>query len=303
MFGIIIVLAIAAIIAYVAIRQSGKGRLIARRVGIGAIVVLAVLVALSFFRIVPPGHAGVPVLLGKVQNQMQSGLNIVLPIVNVTLMDVRTNAYTMSAMREEGQIKGDDAIDALASDGLTVQLDVTIWYRLDEEMASWVYKNIGPDYIIKIVRPSIRTALRDAASRFTASELYSSAGRTAYTEQVDSLLDVAFDGKGVIRERVLLRRVKLPDVVMNAIEQKLAEDQNAQKMQFTLLKEQKEAERKEIEAGGIALANKKIAGSLTSNYLTWYYVETLKRVAEGTNNTFVIMPFDQQLIPMLNVNR
>jgi regulator of protease activity HflC (stomatin/prohibitin superfamily) len=302
-FGIIIVLAIAAIIAYVAIRQSGKGRLIAKRVGVGAIVILAVLLLISFFRVVPPGHAGVPVLLGKVQNQMQSGLNVVLPIVNVTLMDVRTNAYTMSAMREEGQIKGDDAIDALASDGLTVQLDVTIWYRLDERMASWVYKNIGPDYVVKIVRPSIRTALRDAASRFTASELYSSAGRTAYTEQVDSLLDVAFTGKGIIRERVLLRRVKLPDVVMNAIEQKLAEDQNAQKMQFTLLKEQKEAERKEIEAGGIALANKKIAGSLTSNYLTWYYIETLKRVAESQNNTFVVMPFDQQLVPLLNVNR
>lgn len=303
MFGVIIVLAIAAIIAYVAIRQSGKGRLIARRAGIGAIVVLAVLLGISFFRIVPPGHAGVPVLLGKVQNQMQSGLNIVIPLVNVTLMDVRTQAYTMSSMREEGQVRGDDAIDALASDGLTVQLDVTIWYRLDEQQASWVYKNIGPDYVLKIVRPSIRTALRDAASRFTASKLYSSDGRNEYTALVDSLLDGAFSGKGVIRERVLLRRVKLPDIVMNAIEQKLAEEQNAQKMEFTLAKESKEAQRKEIEAGGIALANQKIAGSLTSNYLTWYYVEALKRVAEGTNNTFVVMPFDQKLTPLLNVNR
>ncbi len=303
MFGVVLVLAVAAIIAYIAIRQSGKGRVIAKRAGVIAIIVLAIVFAISFFRIVPPGHAGVPVLLGKVQNQMQSGLNVVLPIVNVTLMDVRTNAYTMSSMREEGQVKGDDAIDALASDGLTVQLDVTIWFRLDESMASWVYKNIGPNYVEKIVRPSIRTALRDAASRFTASELYSSDGRTAYTAQVDSLLETAFTGKGIIRERVLLRRVKLPDIVMNAIEQKLAEEQNAQKMEFTLAKEQKEAERKEIEATGIARANRTIAGSLTSNYLTWYYVETLKKVAEGTNNTFVIMPFDQDLIPMLNVNR
>jgi len=303
MFGVVLVLAVAAIVAFIAIRQSGKGRLIAKRVGVVSIVVLGILFAISFFRIVPPGHAGVPVLLGKVQSQMQSGLNVVIPIVRVVLMDVRTNAYTMSSMREEGQIRGDDAIDALASDGLTVQLDVTIWFRLDEKMASWVYKNIGPNYVEKIVRPSIRTALRDAASRFTASELYSSAGRTAYTTQVDSLLATAFEGKGIIRERVLLRRVKLPDIVMNAIEQKLAEDQNAQKMEFTLAKEKREAERKEIEAGGIALANRKIAGSLTSNYLTWYYVETLKKVAEGTNNTFVIMPFDQDLIPMLNVNR
>lgn len=303
MFGILVVLTIAAIVAYVALRQSGRARFIAKRAGITAIVVLVVLFAISFFRIVPPGHAGVPVLLGRVQGQMQSGLNIVIPIVNVTLMDIRTQAYTMSAMREEGQVKGDDAIDALASNGLTVQLDVTVWYRLDETKASWVYRNIGPDFVEKIVRPSIRTALRDGASRFTASELYSSEGRNDYTEQVDSLLDAAFEGKGVIRERVLLRRVKLPDVVMAAIEQKLAEEQNAQKMEFTLDKEKKEAERKAVEAGGIAEANRTIAGSLTNSYLSWYYVEMLRNVANSQNNTFVILPFDQKLTPLLNVNR
>ena len=242
-----------------------------------------------------------PVLLRRVQNQLSSGLNVVLPIVNVVLMDVRTNAYTMSSIREEGQVKGDDAIEALAADGLTVELDVTVWYRLDVTQASWVYQNIGPDYTMKIVRPSIRTALRDVASRFTASELYSSGGRAVYTTTVDSLLDEAFSGKGVIRERVLLRRVKLPDIVMTAIEQKLAEEQNAQKMEFTLQKEQKEAERKEIEAGGIASANRTIAGSLTNSYLTWYYVEMLRNVANSQNNTFVILPFDQKLTPLLNV--
>ncbi|OYD16402.1 hypothetical protein CH330_03015 [candidate division WOR-3 bacterium JGI_Cruoil_03_51_56] len=303
MFGVIVVLAIIAIIAYIAIKQSGKARLYAKRAGIIAIIVIGILLAISFFRIVPPGHAGVPVLLGKVQNQLSSGLNIVWPIVKVVLMDVRTNAYTMSSIREEGQVSGDDAIDALASDGLTVSLDVTVWYRLDEKRASWVYQKIGPDYVYKIVRPSIRTTLRDGAARFTASELYSSSGRTAYTAIVDSLLDAAFEGKGVVRERVLLRRVKLPDVVMNAIESKLAEQQKAEKMEFTLAKERKEAERKIIEAGGIASANRTIASSLTSNYLTWFYVKALRNVADSQNSTFVIMPFDQKLTPLLNVNR
>jgi len=301
MFALVLVLVIAAIVGYVVIRQSGRARLIGRRVGLAAIITLAVLFAISFFRIVPPGYAGVPVLLGRVQNQLSSGLNVVWPIVNVVLMDVRTNAYTMSAMQDEGQIKGDDAIDALASDGLTVALDVTIWFRLDVARASWVYQNIGPDYVDKIVRPSIRTALRDAASRFSATRLYSADGRTEYTTRVDSLLDAAFADKGIVRERVLLRRVKLPDMVMQAIEAKLAEEQNAQKMEFTLQKEKKEAERKAVEAGGIATANRVIAGSLTSSYLTWYYVEMLKNVANSQNNTFVIMPFDQKLIPMLNM--
>jgi regulator of protease activity HflC (stomatin/prohibitin superfamily) len=303
MFGLIIIIAVAAAVAFVALRQTVQGRIIAGRIRIAAIVVVALLLLFSFFRIVPPGYAGVPVLLGRVQKQMQSGLNVVVPIVSVTLMDVRTNAYTMSSIRDEGQVKGDDAIDALASDGLTVALDVTVWFRLDEKLASWVYSNIGPDYTEKIVRPSIRTALRDAASRFSASELYSATGRSVYTSTVDSLLDVAFAGKGIIRERVLLRRVKLPDMVMQAIEAKLSEDQNAQKMEFTLAKERKEADRKRVEAQGIADANRVIAGSLTNSYLSWYYIEMLKRIGEGQNNTFVITPFDQKLTPMLNVGK
>jgi regulator of protease activity HflC (stomatin/prohibitin superfamily) len=303
MFGIVLMAIVGLAIAYFALRRTAQGRVIARRAGTGAIILVAVLLALSFFRIVPPGHAGVPVLLGRVQKQMSSGLNIVLPIVNVTLMDVRTNAYTMSSIKDEGQLKGDDAIDALASNGLTVSLDVTVWFRLDVTKASWVFQNIGPDYVDKIVRPSIRTALRDAASRFTANELYSSTGRTVYTTVVDSLLEVAFTGKGVIRERVLLRRVKLPDVVMQAIEAKLAEDQNAQKMEFTLVKEGREAERKRVEAQGIADRNRTIASSLTSNYLSWYYIEMLKTVAATQNNTFVITPFDQKLTPLLNVGK
>ncbi len=303
MFAVIIILAVIVVALFIAARQNPAARAVLRRVRTGAIVAVALLLLISFFRIVPPGHAGVPVLLGRVQRQLSSGLSLVVPIVNVVLMDVRTNAYTMSSIQDEGQLKGDDAIEALASDGLTVELDVTVWYRLDVAQASWVYQNVGPDYTAKIVRPSIRTALRDAASRFSASELYSSGGRTVYTAAVDSLLDEAFSGKGVIRERVLLRRVKLPDIVMSAIEQKLAEEQNAQKMQFTLEKERKEAERKAVEATGIATANRTIAGSLTNSYLTWYYVEMLRNVANSQNNTFVILPFDQKLTPLLNVNR
>jgi regulator of protease activity HflC (stomatin/prohibitin superfamily) len=88
---------------------------------------------------------------------------------------------------------------------------------------------------------------------------------------------------------------------MQAIESKLAEDQNAQKMEFTLAKEKKEADRRRVEAQGISDANRIIAGSLTNSYLSWYYVEMLKTVAASQNNTFVITPFDQKLIPMLNV--
>ena len=147
MFGIVLIAIVGLAVAYFVLRQTVQGRAIARRAATGVIIVIMILLALSFFRIVPPGYAGVPVFLGRVQKQMSSGLNVVVPIVNVTLMDVRTNAYTMSSAKDEGQVKGDDAIDALASNGLTVALDVTVWYRLDVSKASWVFQNIGPDYV------------------------------------------------------------------------------------------------------------------------------------------------------------
>jgi regulator of protease activity HflC (stomatin/prohibitin superfamily) len=282
-------------------QKSPQYRIMANRIKNVALIVTIILLVASCFRIVPPGHVGIPVLLGKVMTQLRSGLNITWPIVHVELMDVRTRAYTMTSAREEGEVKGDDAIDALTSDGLTVRLDVTVWFKLDETKASWVYSNIGPDYVAKIVRPSIKTALRDGAVRYPAVELYSTAGRTDYTAYVDSLIDIAFGGRGVIKERILLRKVALPDIVRNAIEEKLAEEQNAQKMEFTLAKQTREAERRRIEAKGISDANKEIAKSLTSNYLTWYYVDMLKTVANTQNNTFVITPFDQKLVPMLQV--
>ncbi|MDH5186252.1 MAG: prohibitin family protein [candidate division WOR-3 bacterium] len=303
MFAIAVLAFIVFIIAMIIQKssQSAEYRIMANRIKILALIGTVILLVASCFRIVPPGHTGIPVLLGKVLSQLRSGLNITWPIVHVELMDVRTRAYTMTSVREEGEVKGDDAIDALTSDGLTVRLDVTVWFKLDENKASWVYSNIGPDYVAKIVRPSIKTALRDGAVRYTAVGLYSTAGRTEYTAYVDSLLTNAFDGRGVIKERILLRKVALPDIVKNAIEEKLAEEQNAQKMEFTLAKQTREAERRRIEAKGISDANKEIAKSLTSNYLTWYYVDMLKTVANTQNNTFVITPFDQKLVPMLQV--
>ncbi|MFB0508904.1 MAG: prohibitin family protein [bacterium] len=303
MFAIAVLAFIVFIIAMIIQKssQAAEYRIMANRIKILALIGTVILLVASCFRIVPPGHTGIPVLLGKVLSQLRSGLNITWPIVHVELMDVRTRAYTMTSAREEGEVKGDDAIDALTSDGLTVRLDVTVWFKLDENKASWVYSNIGPDYVAKIVRPSIKTALRDGAVRYTAVGLYSTAGRTEYTAYVDSLLTNAFDGRGVIKERILLRKVALPDIVKNAIEEKLAEEQNAQKMEFTLAKQTREAERRRIEAKGISDANKEIAKSLTSNYLTWYYVDMLKTVANTQNNTFVITPFDQKLVPMLQV--
>ena len=256
---------------------------------------------LSAVRMVGPGEVGVQVLLGKVRERtLKSGLHLVNPLITLERMSVRTQAYTMSSKTGEGQIRGDDAIATLTSEGLTVQLDVTIWYHLIPSSAADVYRDIGVMYVDKIVRPAIRTAIRSATVNYTATDIYS-IKRAEVTDAITRDLVDSFKGRGVECERVLLRNVELPPKVKNAIDEKITADQEAQKMVFVLQKEVKEAERKEVEAGGISMANKVIANSLTARYLQWYYIKTLGNLVGSPNNTVIVTPFDQKLTPLLNI--
>jgi regulator of protease activity HflC (stomatin/prohibitin superfamily) len=135
---------------------------------------------------------------------------------------------------------------------------------------------------------------------YSATELYS-IHREAFTGNVKAKLLAAFKHRGIVMENVLLRDILLPDKIRMAIDEKIAAEQEAQKMQYVLQRESQEAERKRLEAAGIADAQKIIAGSLTNQYLQYNYMTTLKELANSKNSTFVITPFDSKLTPMLNV--
>ncbi len=266
-----------------------------------SISIVVLILIIGSIRIVPPGYVGVKVLLGNVSRTILSnGFHLVIPIVNVVKMDVRTQAYTMSKMSSEGQKTGDDAIRALSKDGLQIDLDVTIWYKLMPSEAARVYQTIGADYVTKIVRPAIRTAIRDVTVKYAVVDIYSEK-RAEVTAEIKKELDKAFEKRGVICERVLLRNVELPQKIRTAIQEKLSAEQDAQKMEFVLQKEKKEAERKKIEATGIANYQRIITNSLSNKYLQWYYIQNLQELVKNKSTSTVIMPFDKGLTPLLNI--
>jgi len=273
---------------------------------IGAAAVAAFLIIASILRIVPPGSVGVQVLFGRVLTNatLSEGLNVVNPFVNLEIMTIRTQAYTMSIATEEGQRYGDDAIVSLTKDGLEVKMDLTVWYHLLKSEAANVFQKIGSDYVDKIVRPAARTAIRNTTVRYMAVEIYSDK-REVVQNEISKGLEKDFSERGIALEKVLLRNISLPAKVKNAIEVKLEAEQEAQKMEFVLQKETKEAERKQIEASGIAQAQEIIARSLIGErgraYLSWKYLENLKNLYESPNNTILISPYDQNFIPLLNV--
>lgn len=254
-----------------------------------AYVCIVLVIIFSAIVQVGPGEVGVQTLFGSVQERvLYSGLSVVNPLVQVEKMDVKTQAYTMSTAQDEGNIKGDDAIWALSMDGLTIKLDVTVWYRLNDADAPQVYRTIGIDYVDKIVRPAIRTALRDISVLYSATDIYS-VKRGDFVTGVTANIEEAFKGRGIILEKVLLRNVELPDKVKTAIDEKIAAEQKAQQMVYVLQKEKQEAERKKIEAQGISDYNRIVSQSITDQVLQLKGIEATLELAKSQNSKMVVM--------------
>ncbi|MEP7147077.1 MAG: prohibitin family protein [bacterium] len=274
---------------------------------VAAAIGIFVAILLASFVQIGPGEVGVQILFGQVQDGiLRSGLNFINPFMEVEKLDVKTQAYTMSGSndkdRNESITNKSDPIQTLSSDGLTLLLDVTVWYRLSADDAPNLLRTIGSEYEAKIVLPAIRTAIRDIAVNFVATDIYSSK-RDDYVNNVAKKLENSFEGRGIILEKVLLRNVELPLKVREAIDEKIAAEQRAQQMVYVLQKEKQEAERKTVEAEGVAQAQKIINSTISNSYLQWKYIETLKELVNSPNNSFVIAPYDQKLTPMLNFNQ
>ena len=251
--------------------------------GLGIVVLLG-----SMAVVVPPGQAGIQILFGKVYSEpLPSGLHFINPFSQVVEMEVRTKNYTMTNVAEEGQKRGDDSIAVISSDGLTVKLDATVFYALQVARLPEIYRTIGPDVEERIVRSEIRASLRDAAASQSATELYTTK-RQAFVDQVSKSLKASFEKRGITLEQMLLRNVLLPDQITKAINDKIAADQDAQKMAFVLQKEKQEAERKRIEAEGQAKAQQIVSQSLTPQILENNRIQALREI--GAKGNLIITP-------------
>ncbi|MDR3696985.1 prohibitin family protein [Mucilaginibacter sp.] len=255
---------------------------------VGIIVVILGL-AVSSVKIIDPGKVGVQVLFGKVQdNVLESGLHFIDPVVDVTTFSVQTENYTMSAKESEGAVQGDDAIRVLSSDGLEVTIDLSVLYRLNPSRAPYILQNIGVDYENKIVRPVTRTAIRDNAVNYQAVDLYSTK-REEFQAKINQTITASFAKNGLEVQQILVRNISLPASVKASIESKINAEQDAQKMQFVLQKERQEADRKRVEAQGIADYQKILSTGLTNQQLEYQSILAQKEIALSPNTKIIIM--------------
>jgi regulator of protease activity HflC (stomatin/prohibitin superfamily) len=252
-------------------------------------LVIALGIFSSMFKQIDAGKVGVKSLYGSVQpDVLESGLHLINPLLDVTDFDIQTQNYTMSADHNEGAQEGDDAIRVLSNDGLEVVIDLTVLYKISAVDAPKIFKQIGVNYTDKIVRPVTRTRIRDNAVYYDAVALYSTK-RNEFQQRIFKSIEDDFKSRGLILEQLLIRNINLPASVKKTIESKINAEQDAQKMTFVLQKEKQEAERKRVEAQGIADYQRIISTGLTDKQLQYEQIKAQKEIATSANTKIIFM--------------
>lgn len=276
-------------VSYFVIRVNYKLNRFYKLTNIFGIVIILLGISTTIVKQVEAGQAGVQTLFGKVDDHiLESGLTLINPLVEVTMFDIKTQNYTMSGVHDEGDKNGDDAIRVLSADGLEVIIDLTVLYRVIPTQAPRILKEIGTDYKNIIVRPITRTKIRDNAVYYDAVALYSTK-RDEFQSRIFKGIEKDFKDRGLVLEQLLVRNITLPQSVKITIESKINAEQDAQKMQFVLQKEKQEAERKRVEAQGIADYQKIINTGLSDQQLQYEMIKANKEIATSPNTKIIII--------------
>ncbi|MBC7867493.1 MAG: prohibitin family protein [Gloeobacteraceae cyanobacterium ES-bin-316] len=263
-----------------------KAKPIGRLIGL-IFIVLGIIT--SCVKQIDAGEVGVKVLFGSIQREvLGSGLHFINPLMDIKTLDVKTQNYTMSGINDEGDKAGDDAIRVLTSDGLEVTIDLTVLYRIVAADAPKLLRETGDDFRDKIVRPITRTKIRDNAVYYQAVDLFGNK-RDEFQQRIYKTIEADFKKRGLMLEQLLVRNITLPNSVKASIESKINAEQDAKKMEFVLLKEKQEAERKRVEAQGIADYQRIINTGLTDQQLQYEQIKAMKELALSTNAKVIVM--------------
>lgn len=252
---------------------------------------------LSCIRIVAPGEVGIPVVLGNAKSPLQSGINFTNPFTSVKKFSVRTEEYTMSRSAGEGDKKNsDDSVEVLGKDGATGKVDATLLHRLNKSDASRVYKELGIDYVNKVIRPTSRACIRGSFSGVDMVEA-ATTKRAEVADIIANCIKTGLEPRGLVLESLQLRDVTLSDTVQNAINAKVEAQQRAAQQAFELDKTKQQAQIRVVEAQGLAESQKVIQSTLTPAYLQYEYIKAIQAMVGSPNHSTLVMPFDKNLTP------
>jgi len=226
--------------------------------------------------VIREGEVGVKRKLGKYNNEVYtSGLHGYFPVTTaIERISTQTNNIEVG-------------IIIPSKEGLSIRSEISILYRIDAQKAPDVLRTIGVDYERNVILPVFRSAIADVTSRFFAKDMHSGE-RGTIEKAIKQQMMTNLEGRGIEIEAVLMKSIQLPVSLATAIEEKLAAEQEAQRMEFVLQGEQREAERRTIEAQGVRDAQLIIAEGLNPLILNFKSIEAFLELAKSPNTKVII---------------
>ena len=251
-----------------------------------AIVVAVFILLMASTTSVPTGNVGVLTLFGRVTGDvLPEGIHLINPLKAVTKLSVQTQSRKESA-------------SVPSKEGLMLSLDTSLLYHLDKNNAAQMLQSVGTEYADTIIEPELRSAIRGATAAHSSNDLYTN-GRELIQQQIKDDLKTKLSPRGVIIEDVLLRDVQLPALLKASIEAKQQAEQEALRMNFVLQKEKQEADRKGIEAKGIADFQKIVAQGISPQLLEWKGIEATEKLASSSNTKIVVIGNTKNGLPLV----
>lgn len=259
---------------------------------------------------IDPGSVGIGVDMDGIQSNLyEPGFHMVSMTTSIHPMSVQTQTYEMG---------GPDSIHALTQDQLSVDLEVTINFSLNPDHAIEVYQAYSADYAVRIIHPIVRTAVRDAASTFTAvnlvdnrTELQAAMEEVVRNSVVSTLNQRNIDASAIRIENILLRNIDLPqslDEAIAAVQQQRMQTQQREQALNTATAEaarlrteaEGEAAATQIRAQAEAEANRTLAASLTPAVLEARRIEAMRDITTNPNSRVVLVPSGTGAIVRIN---
>jgi len=232
------------------------------------------------------GHVGVVDIFGQVRTTtLKAGIQIVNPLARVVQMSIQTQ-----------EIK--ETMDVPSKEGMSINIEMSVLYHLDPEKAADVYRTVGEDFVGVILEPQFRSITRGVTASYEAKALYTSE-REAVAKLISDDLKKLVESRGIAIESTPMRRLTLPAKITSAIEDKLSADQESQRMTFVLTKEKQEADRKRIEAQGIADFQKIVTEGISDKLLQWKGIEATQDLAKSQNAKIVIIGNPKNGLPLV----
>lgn len=273
-----------------------KKRLLTILVALMVLIMLILFFYRDIFITIYAGHAGVLFeRFGdgtKLDKAYPEGTYMVFPWNQMYIYDVRMQERT-------------DSMTVISNNGLAINLVVSVRFFPSLSTLGILHRYIGPNYVEKVVMPEIEAKTRDIISKFDPVSLYS-LNREKIQDSISKRVLESINSHKIVRniltdtspnyvvfENLYIEHIELPDFIVASIERKLDAEQKSLQYDYMITSTQKEAERRRIEAGGIA-DFRSISGI---DILKWRGVEATEKLATSNNAKIIIMGTDK--LPVL----